>query len=235
MADPRTIPKRLEKALFQEAGSSCPTCGQNNVSALTIHHIKPFSEQPFHNPEDMIVLCANCHARADREEITMDQLYEIKRRLGDATRNRPQTPSPYPQTVIGQGNIVAGRDIQDGHLHIGSPRTRGKGRLAVIRGTVATDPHKVGYLKHLAKRYNEFKEYEMGKEKMRYALVYQGYQREIKYGIEQTPLGLFEKACKYLQARIENTMLGRVRKKQGQKLYSTFEEFSETGGESMPS
>ncbi|MBI4527367.1 MAG: HNH endonuclease [Deltaproteobacteria bacterium] len=234
MADPRTIPKRLEKTLFQEAGSRCPNCSENDVSTLTIHHIKPFSENPVHNRADMIVLCANCHARADRGEITTDRLYDLKALLGNATFHSPQTPSSCSQTVIGQSNFVAGGDIQVGHLHISTPRTKGKGRVGVIPGTVATDPHKVGYLKHLAKRYNEFKEYEAGKDNMRYALVYQAYQREIKYGIEHTPLELFEMACKYLQTRIENTMLGRIRKKQEQKLYSTFEEFFRTGDESPP-
>jgi len=228
MAKRASIPKRLEKALFQEVGSRCPNCGDDRVSDLVIHHIIPFADNPTHDPAHMIVLCSNCHAQAHSKDIAIDHLYKLKRHLRKLGPTTPSSASPHSQTVIGERNIVAGRDIQVGQIHIHGPK-KGKAKTLLIPGTVATDPHKVGYLKHLAKRYNQFKEYEVGKENMRYALIFQAYQREIKYGIEQTPSELFEKASKWLQSRIENTMLGRIRKKQGHRLYSTFEEFIQSG------
>lgn len=228
MSNRPAVSKRLEKALFQEVGSRCPLCGEEDVSALVIHHIEPYAENPAHDPSKMIVLCSNCHARADRGDISRVKLLDRKQRLAKVVPFPHQTSTPSPQTVIGQGNIVAGHDIQVDHLHIRPPRIAGKGRATIIPGTVATDPFKIGYLKHLAKRYNKFKEYEVGKKQMRYSLIYQAYESEMKYSIEQTPLQLFETASRYLQSRIKNTKLGRIRKKQGKKLYSLFEEFPHT-------
>ena len=73
------VPKRMERALYQEVGSRCPACGESDVSALTIHHIVAYAVTGKHDPEAMIVLCANCHARADRREITQDELFALKR------------------------------------------------------------------------------------------------------------------------------------------------------------
>jgi hypothetical protein len=76
----RAIARDVERALYQEVGSKCPKCGEADVKVLTIHHIVAYI-QAGHNPDAMIVLCANCHARAGRREITEDELFEMKRAL----------------------------------------------------------------------------------------------------------------------------------------------------------
>jgi hypothetical protein len=77
----RAVPRNVERSLYQEAESKCPKCGEANVMALTIHHIIAYAEACVHDPDAMIVLCANCHAKADRREITEDELFQIKRAL----------------------------------------------------------------------------------------------------------------------------------------------------------
>jgi hypothetical protein len=77
----RAVPRDVERALYQEVGSRCPECGEANVKALTVHHIVAYAQAYGHNPDAMIVLCANCHARADRREITEDELFRMKRAL----------------------------------------------------------------------------------------------------------------------------------------------------------
>ncbi|MBZ5706553.1 MAG: restriction endonuclease [Acidobacteriia bacterium] len=102
-----------------------------------------------------------------------------------------------------------------------SARTR-----VVVSGVVANEPTKLGYLKYLARRYNEFKEWDVGKAQMRYPLIYTAYRREIKYSLSETPFERFTDACQFFQRRIENTKLGRIKGAQGERLFDTFEEFA---------
>ena len=101
----RAIPKRIEKRLYQDVGSRCPLCHEDDVAKLTMHHIAPYAESRKHDAEEMIVLCANCHAKASAGEITPEALYAAK------TTARiikfPGAPS-VSQHVVGNGNIIAG-------------------------------------------------------------------------------------------------------------------------------
>lgn len=62
----RTIPAETRRQLLVEAGHRCAIQTCRVVSPLEAHHITPWSERYHHNPEDMIVLCSNCHGRAHR-------------------------------------------------------------------------------------------------------------------------------------------------------------------------
>lgn len=129
------------------------------------------------------------------------------------------------QHVSGDGNIVVG----NGNIHIGNVDMRNtvrKGKSPVLPGTLATDPYKVGYVQYLADRFNEFKEWEVGKSAMNYALIRVNYKQEMKFTIAHTPLDRFDEAVTYLQRRIRNTKLGRMKAAEGNPLFQSFEEFS---------
>lgn len=90
----------------------------------------------------------------------------------------------------------------------------------------------IGYLNHLVNRYNEFKAWDCKQEgiPINYAFIRVAYQREMKYKVKDTPVELFDSAVAYLQRRIENTKLGRMKKGQGQKLFSSFDDFDRPHG-----
>jgi 5-methylcytosine-specific restriction endonuclease McrA len=69
MAEKRKIPNGLARQILVEAGHRCaiPTC--RNSANLEIHHIEPFSKVKIHRSSNLIVLCPNCHAEADRGKI----------------------------------------------------------------------------------------------------------------------------------------------------------------------
>ena len=106
----RKPPAKVTKLLFQEAGSKCIVCGQTDVSALTTHHIIPFAEHPCHDPNHMCVLCGNCHAKADRKEISREALDAAKRSAqAVAPPSSPSSARESPsvsQTVGGSHNKV---------------------------------------------------------------------------------------------------------------------------------
>src|SRR5271157_2823422 len=103
------IPKRLEKRLYQEVGSRCPICQESDVTKLTVHHITPYAQLRKHLEANMICLCRNCHAKADANEISIDDLFRLKREL--RTRSAETHDGRRRDARISvKGTIAAGRD-----------------------------------------------------------------------------------------------------------------------------
>lgn len=224
----REPPRRMQKALFQEVQSRCPLCGEHEVAKLRIHHIERYAEAQSHDPAKMVVLCANCHAKADAGEVSAEQLYDAKR--GGRIIKFPGTPA-VTQNVNGDGNIVAGRDV-----NIRVPRRSRRTALPRPAGTVCDDPRKVGYLQYLAKRYNQLRTWdaEQQGQRMKYGFIYAAYEREMKYAIRTTPLDQFEWGAAFLQGRILDTFIGRNMNARGRGVFSSFDEFDGGGDTSMP-
>jgi hypothetical protein len=222
----KAVPRKVERALYQEAGNRCLICGLDDVLVLVVHHIVPVKLNPEHNPKDMIVLCRNCHDKADQGQIDREALWQAKLRQSLA-RGDESSRNVVSRTVVGDGNLVGDRISIVGDLNIHLPKGARAGSQYVVRGTVAENPFMRGYLKHLIDRYNELKKWERDttQKKMVYSRIYAAYKREMKYDWKHTPQRLFPRAVTYLHKRIENTKIGRIRKKEGQKLYRTFEEF----------
>jgi signal transduction histidine kinase len=117
----RAVPRDVERALYQEVGSKCPKCGEADVKALTIHHIVEYAKACGHNPDAMIVLCANCHARAGRREITEDELFQMKRAL---QVNQPALPTAGPGSrASGSSTMNIGRQAADNIINIAGDNT----------------------------------------------------------------------------------------------------------------
>ena len=71
------IPEQLKRRVLLEAGHRCaiPPCRYPDV---VIHHIIPWAQCKEHKYENLIALCPNCHARADRGEIDRKSLRTYK-------------------------------------------------------------------------------------------------------------------------------------------------------------
>lgn len=224
----KAVPKRIEKKLFQEVGSRCPLCGESDVARLQIHHIKPYAESAMHDPEDMLVLCANCQADANVGTIPVETLYEAKR--GSRIIKLPLAAA-VAQHVQGSENIVAGRDVNI-RMAVGSRRTV----MPTPASTVCDDPRMVGYLQYLAKRYNQFREWDArhGGEQMKHGFIHGAYARHMKYAIRTTPIDAFAEGVEFLQGRILGTKLGRIMNSRRQRVFSLFEDFDGKGDLSIP-
>ena len=74
------IPAELRRKVLVEAGHRCaiPTCRSTTTE---IAHIVPYAEVKKHKYENLIVLCPNCHTRADKKEIDRMSLKIYKRIL----------------------------------------------------------------------------------------------------------------------------------------------------------
>lgn len=82
MSDGRpAIPRALDRTVRVEAGHRCaiPTC--RATSGLQIHHIEEWATVREHSFENLILLCANCHARITAGEIDRRSVTSYKRNL----------------------------------------------------------------------------------------------------------------------------------------------------------
>jgi hypothetical protein len=229
------VPKRIEKILFQESGSRCCMCNEEDIHKLTIHHIIPWADNPTHDVKHMVVLCANCHASATAGTISKEELYAAKEGSGRIIPLRTASTEKQPFSVSGNGNVVAGRDLN--YTIRVSHKDRGAKPIQVpVSGTVSEDPLMRGYLKYLFDRYLAFKKWECDKKgvELTGAPIYRGYKRDMKFDWKLTPKSHFEKGAEYLKQRINKTTLARKERAQGNRLYRSFEEFQAIGPDQPP-
>ena len=93
-------------------------------------------------------------------------------------------------------------------------------------GCIGHEAGKANYISHLISRYNEYKEWDVGKNKISYAVIYTHLKWQFKMGnrnILNLPIDRFGELVKYLQHRIDKTKFARV-KGNNHRNYSIFEE-----------
>jgi len=96
-----------------------------------------------------------------------------------------------------------------------------------IQDTIGSNTYMKNYVKHLIDRYHDFKKANLDAEggKMNYSLIYNAIKKEIGFKWDETPCERFEDLCTYLQKRIDNTILGKIRKRNEMKNYNTYMEY----------
>ena len=200
------------------------------------------------DPDNFVFLCFEHHNSYDakmgqaknlteqelrRHRQTLYQAVEqgkIPARQGAAVPKFP-TQQAASVNVNGDGNVVAGGDVNYVvNMPKGKRGKRAATRPPIIPGTVSEDPRMAGYLNYLVRRYEKFKKWDCDQsgQRMGWGVIRNSYKREMKYELIHTPKTLFEAGARYLQQRIENTRLGKM--KQGQRLYNPFEDFDEQAG-----
>ncbi|MEP7037631.1 MAG: hypothetical protein ABI891_04750 [Acidobacteriota bacterium] len=98
-------------------------------------------------------------------------------------------------------------------------------------GCIGADIIKANYIGYLISRYQEYKQHEIGKKKMVYAIFHSNLKKKFKIGKTRTiynvPINRFEEMAEYIQSRIDSTRLAKINKsKQQFKNYQTFEEYN---------
>lgn len=124
--DRPSIPRPMQRALKEESGYRCaiPTCGQ--TAALQLAHIEPWAKIQEHTFDNLIVLCAICHARFDSGEMPKSSILQYKRNLSLLTHRYSQTEyrlltffaNHLDEDVLVSSldKFVFGGLIEDGHL-----------------------------------------------------------------------------------------------------------------------
>ena len=75
------IPRATRDAVLVESGHRCsiPTC--RTATPIELAHIVPWAESQDHSPDNLIVLCANCHALQEKGHISRSALRQYKNNL----------------------------------------------------------------------------------------------------------------------------------------------------------
>lgn len=222
----KTIPKKVEKLIFQEANSSCSFCLENDVNTLEIHHIHEVSEGGSSEAENLILVCSNCHSKITHREISQQEVYQKK--LKNLTSSN-STTQPQPQRNINIVDSVNNGVVAQSVASVTIKTSKSSVTVPPPAGSIGGDLEKNNYAKYLIDRYHEFKKADMGRAKMNYTIFYGNIKKEFGAKWDHLPLGKFEQLCVYLKMRIDKTILGKSRRAKGQKSYSSFDEVKNKG------
>lgn len=159
----KAISTKLRAALQQEVNSECPLCSNRDVGHFEVHHV---DENPDNNtPENLLLLCRMCHSKVTKGDISNAHVVGIKQtllryRVYAAPSSQNQTNNFHGtlnQPVIGSGNNV-------------TIAVRSTKKNKYPEGCIGSNIAQANYVSYLITRYHEYKEWEVGKEGMRYGL-----------------------------------------------------------------
>ena len=212
------------KAIFHEAASACPFCGDTTLVALQIHHIHPRADGGSNHRSNLILCCASCHDKIEGQVITLSDVLRAKYELaaGRLPRRRSMEMPPLPNNVVnfrGSNSAVVAGHID--RVMISSPR---RPRIQPPSDVLAADADRRSYVKYLIDRYHEFKKAEVHGS-MKYEVLYASIKRKFGCKWDFVPLGRFLDIVAYVQHRIDGTILGRNRRANGQRSYSSFHDY----------
>jgi len=218
-----SIPKvnKVRAELQKEIGSLCPFCDTTEVGHFEIHHI---DENPSNNDQgNLLLLCPICHSKITKGDIPQIEVFKKKIALiqyplinksstGKVTTFNGTVHTP----ILGDNNTISIKNV------------RKATKQKYPEGSLGYDTIKANYISHLIGRYNEYKEYEVGKGKLSYGVFPSHLKKQYKIGPTRTlynlPVEKFEELAVYIQSRINATKLAKIKGK-AHKNYSSFEEY----------
>jgi len=216
------VDSKTKTLLQKEVGSKCLFCGNEDVDHFEIHHI---DENPSNNDfSNLLFLCPLCHSKITKGDITKTEVMRLKSWL---TANRREISQPAGK-VINFRSKVDNAVVGDNNKITFNVRKQAKNKYP--EGSIGVDNLKANYIGYLVGRYHEYKEYEVGKENMRYGIFLSGIKKRFKIGKTRTvyniPETRFEELVEYIQGRIDETKLARINRSKMQfKNYETFDEY----------
>ncbi|MEP1577198.1 HNH endonuclease signature motif containing protein [Roseibium album] len=216
----KALPRKLEKEIYQQFGSKCPFCGEQDVTTLQVHHIVSHAKVQRHDAKNLLLTCANCHQKIENGAIPSDDVHAAKLQVEKGETLPKQSKPESGSNVISFSGSNTG--IVANTINISNKSAAP--RQGPISGTVGSDLVLRNYAKYLIDRYHEFKKAEVGKGAMKYALLYDGVKRKFGAKWDHLPVEAFDGLVDYLQKRIDDTRLGKARKAQGSRNYSSFVE-----------
>ena len=216
---------KIRAELQKEISSCCPFCNSEEVGHFQIHHI---DENPENNKfGNLLLLCSMCHSKITKGDILKTVVFQKKIELLAKSKTTKDNTiidksvnfnAKVENAVVGNNNKII---IKQQEKTI---------KQKYPEGCIGFDNIKANYIGYLIKRYNEYKENEIGKNNMNYAIFSAQLKKKYKIGTTRTiynlPIEKFEGLVGYIQMRIDKTTFSKMLGK-GHKNYSTFEEYIE--------
>lgn len=219
----KSVSNKLRALLQKEIRSKCPFCANEDVDHFEVHHIDEDSEN--NDIFNLLLLCPLCHSKITKGDIVRNVVRSTKNRLvGESAKGDAKIPariinfrSKVENAVVGDHNTVT--------INVKKAQ-----KSKYPEGCIGSDVVKANYIGYLIDRYHEYKEYQVGKEGINYAIFPSNLKRKFKVGRTRTiyhvPISKFEELALYIQNRIDGTMLAKVNKGKGRnRNYEPFDEY----------
>lgn len=225
-----SIPLKTQKLISQEAGSQCAFCGFDDVHTLEYHHIRSRENGGGDEPENLILVCSNCHTQITYGVISTANVVTKKRELIYTNPKRPKQASSSNVVNI-RGGVRS--SIVANVVRFSKPKKAGN---KYPEGSVGANLIKKNYLDYLIHQYFDFRKADASfrafdhAEKFHHAEIHTSIRKRFKAKTFFVPVHRFEEECRYIQGRIDKTILGKRNKKLGTPNYKNFDEYSKEQG-----
>lgn len=196
------------------------------------------SEDERHEFGNLILLCSRHHTIIDTEVIahpveTLLQFKKYHEQSGPVeilpfTASVAQTLLTNYKNIVIQGNtgniaINSPGAIQTNTLNLKT--TKKNVTITPPIGSVSNNLEMSSYIEYLIRKYQDFQKQDKAKEdKFKYIAIYNAIRREFGSKWQFISTTRFDELVKFLQKRIDNTKVERIRNKRNQKCYHSFDE-----------
>jgi len=193
-----------------------------------------------HAFENLLLLCSVHHRIADDQPATftvelLREMKEIHERGGLSELSREAAPlterliahssTPLKASQSAQVIVRSPSALQPHHVVI---KTDKNPALAIqpTHGAIGHDLAMRNYTLHLINRYNDFQKWDTSKPRSgKYTTLYRVIRTHFGCKWDFVAQSRFHELIEYLQHRILNTKLGRIKNSRGQKCFSTWKEW----------
>jgi len=212
--------QRMRALLQQEIHSKCPFCLSKEVDTFEVHHLNEIPDDD--RFENEIMVCPTCHAKITVGTIARNDVYLKKYELLEASK-RNERPAPEASTNISMKDVKVGIVGNNNRV---TTKTVKKQIIKYPPDCIGSDSAKANYISYLINRYNKFASWQ--RSDFKYPAFNTHLKKRFKIGPQRTvyniPLMRFDELVAYIQQRITDTRLGRIKKK-SQRLFDTFTEY----------
>lgn len=193
--------------------------------------------------ENLILLCKNHHQMVDAtpSTYTVDLLQDIKevQERNGATELTQEAAHMASRLYASLGvSVQSGRDtqvmvdspgsVQAKHIEKIVVKTASKKAPTITPegGAVGHNLHMRNYALHLIERYNDFQKWDAAKQgKGKYIVIYNAIKKTFGMKWDFVPQARFHELVEFLQFRILNSKLGRIKNAHREKCFSTWEDW----------
>ena len=218
---------KVRADLQKEINSICPFCDNDDVGHFQIHHI---DENPSNNElVNLLLLCPTCHSKITKGDITNMQVLQTKIKLFSGVLNKKEKQTEKIINVDFKAKKIVSAFVGNNNtVIVKEAKPAKKGKHQYPEGCIGYDVIKANYISYLIDKYHKYKEADVGKAKMNYAIFPSSIKRQFSIGKTRTiyniPIEKFEEVCFFIKKRIDGTILGKIKGKT-QRNYSSFDEY----------
>ena len=193
---------------------------ENLILLCSVHH-RVVDDQPKQFTRELLDDMKAMHEREGDIELSQEA-GKLAEKLIASTRPLVEA-SGHAQVMMGSpGGVQA-------HQVIIKTTTKKALQALPSEGAIGHNLHMRNYTLHLIERYNDFQKWDAGKSDGKYSALYRAIKKEFGAKWDFVPQQQFANLISYIQGRIHNSKLGRIKKSRGEKCFSTWAEWQASG------